>query len=315
MSGLKTRTIKAAIRAKLNAWINTIEDGAVRDAVRKDAIVTGGSIASMLLGEPVKDYDVYFKTQATAIIVANYYVNKFVEGRDGWGEPEIRVCKIKNLNGDIEDVVQVKMKNSRHSAYEHGEASPEAAQEHVAEEIIAAASGTEEDNLISDMEAKSTKKYWPVYVSENAITLTDKIQIVLRFTGTAQQIHQNYDFAHCKNVYDLDADELVLDQLALECLLSKTLRYTGSLYPLCSIFRAKKFIERGWRISAGELLKIAYQTSRIDFNDMEQLREQLVGVDALYFAHLMSAIQKKVETEGSVVEAVLIDLIDEVFNS
>src|SRR3546814_2013322 len=47
----------------------------------------------------------------------------------------------------------------------------------------------------------SDPTYRPVFVSTNAITLSDKIQIVLRFYGEADAIHENYDFVHCTNYW------------------------------------------------------------------------------------------------------------------
>nr|MCU0343906.1 T9SS type A sorting domain-containing protein [Ignavibacterium sp.] len=47
------------------------------------------------------------------------------------------------------------------------------------------------------------KKYRPVFISENAITLSDKVQLVIRFYGTPAEIHDNYDYAHCMCYFDL----------------------------------------------------------------------------------------------------------------
>src|SRR3546814_1364029 len=47
----------------------------------------------------------------------------------------------------------------------------------------------------------SDPTYRPVFMSTNAITLSDKIQIVLRFYGEADAIHENYDFVHCTNYW------------------------------------------------------------------------------------------------------------------
>ena len=74
---MKAKVIKSVLRKKIDSWLASIEDEAVRKAAKKDTIVTGGCIASMLLKEQVNDFDVYFKTRDTAIAIANYYVNRF----------------------------------------------------------------------------------------------------------------------------------------------------------------------------------------------------------------------------------------------
>lgn len=74
---MKSKTINKILCAKFDDWIASIEDEALRDRVKKNTIITGGAIASMLLNEEVNDYDVYFKDIYTAESVAMYYVDKF----------------------------------------------------------------------------------------------------------------------------------------------------------------------------------------------------------------------------------------------
>ena len=68
---MKTKTIEKVLQKKINEWLNSITDDRVRVLARKNTIVTGGSIASMLLNEPVNDYDIYFRNIETVIAVAN----------------------------------------------------------------------------------------------------------------------------------------------------------------------------------------------------------------------------------------------------
>jgi len=318
MAGFKTRTIKAILRGKVNAWLNTIDNEEVVKALRKDVLITGGSIASMLIGESVKDFDIYLRTKETAKLVANYYLKIFSDeySKAHAGEQlHAVVAEVyrMNLKGEGEMVVTIKNEGRNRNAVQmRGVADTTQSPDDMAEEMV---EELNDEALQDSFEKRTSKRYHPVFISDNAITLSNKIQIVMRFVGEPEVIHENYDFAHCKNYYDFAKDDLVLNQLALECLMSKTLRYTGSLYPLCSVFRAKKFIERGWRISAGELLKICYQVSKIDFGDMEMLREQLVGVDALYFFNLMSKIKDHVDSGKTLDNDSLVNLIDEVFNA
>ena len=115
-------------------------------------------------------------------------------------------------------------------------------------------------------------------------------------------------------MYDYSKNHLELNRDALASLLSKTLYYQGSLYPVCSVFRSRKFIERGWRISAGEMLKMVYQISRLDLNNYETLEEQLTGVDAAYF-HEILRILKEAKTAGKEINATYLStIIDRIFN-
>jgi hypothetical protein len=168
---------------------------------------------------------------------------------------------------------------------------------------------------VSSEEQKQSNddRYRVVFMSQNAITLSNKIQIVIRFFGNPEQIHRNYDFAHCRNHYDYFNNDLFLDPLAMECILSKTLKYTGSLNPFCSLIRAKKFIGRGWKITTGEMLKISSQIAKIDFNNIPMLREQLTGVDALYFFQLIRELSNFAEEGGDIDSTYICTLVDKYF--
>jgi hypothetical protein len=71
------------------------------------------------------------------------------------------------------------------------------------------------------------------------------------------------DFVHATNYFTFE-EGLVTNVAALESILTKSLRYQGSLYPLTSVIRMKKFIQRGWTVNAGEILKMLFQVSELD---------------------------------------------------
>lgn len=159
-------------------------------------------------------------------------------------------------------------------------------------------------------EQQEEKIYQPVFFSQNAISLSDQIQIVLRFSGNAEEIHKNYDFIHATNYYTPESG-LVTNIDALECLLSKELRYQGSLYPLTSIIRMKKFILRGWSINAGEILKIMFQISELNLRGIDTLEQQLIGVDVAYFSKLIEVLRGV--KHQSITGQYLNTLIDKIF--
>lgn len=157
------------------------------------------------------------------------------------------------------------------------------------------------------MKKKITDQF---FLSSNAITLSGKIQIILRFYGDPVSIHDNYDFVHCMNYWLSNTNELVLRPKSLEALLSKTLVYNGSRYPVASIFRIRKFINRGWRINAGQILKMILQANELDLTKYDVLEDQLTGVDVAYFTEVLGAIKEKDDVIDS---AYLIKIIDKMF--
>ena len=267
---MKAKTIKRVLRKTVDAWIDSIDDPAIAEIARKNTIVTGGAIASMLLREPVNDYDIYFRTHSAAMAVAEYYAaqNDSIEVQSDDNNRISLFIRSEGVVGDLRD-------------------------------------DEEEPEAIENQEYRIT------FVSSNAISLTDRIQLVFRFHGEPDQIHENYDFVHCTNYWCSWNGELVLNPKALESLLSRELRYVGSLYPLCSIIRTRKFISRQWTINAGQYLRMAMQLNELDLTDIKVLEDQLVGVDSLYFMQLIRALQEKDPEKVST--PYLMELVDRIF--
>ncbi len=312
--GLKSKTIKSVLRNKINGWLAAIDDEALRDVCRKEAIVTGGSIASMLLGEDVNDFDVYFRTKDTVRRVADYYVRKFNDGRKARGgiPVEIRVEELKDLAGA--DRVRIVVKSAgvegeeQKSDYQYFEnGNDHDAGSYVSEAFDPLDSVKE----LAEAVTEDRPIFSPVFLSSNAISLSGKIQLILRFYGDPDAIHANYDFAHCMNYWESGTSALTLRTEALEALLSRVLVYHGSRYPLCSVIRTRKFIERGWRINAGQYLKMAMQIAELDLTKFDVLEEQLTGVDVAYFAEVLEKIKAKDPTK--VDAAYLVEIIDRMF--
>lgn len=316
--GLKAKTIKSIMRNKINAWLDTIEDENLRKRCRNEAIVTGGSIASMLLGEEVNDFDVYFRTKDTVRDVANYYVERFNESKKAQGGVTLLSYVEELKDSDGKDRVRVVVKSAgvasdqQESDYAYFESMPDhQAGEYVGEAFDPISDVKDVVDDIKEAASADCPAYSPAFLSSNAISLRGRVQLILRFYGDPEEIHSNYDFAHCMNYWESGKSRLVLKQDALEALLSKTLVYRGSKYPLCSIIRSRKFIERGWRINAGQYLKMAMQVSDLDLTDHTTLEEQLTGVDVAYFAEVIEKIRSK--DPQKVDSAYLTEIIDRMF--
>lgn len=289
---MKGKTIKAVIAKKINDWVSSIDDPAVAELAKENTIVTGGAIASMLLNEPVNDFDIYLRTKQAAEAIATYYVNKFTE-ETKWPlklevtPDRIRIVTERGHRGETAGNLEMLGSGQIDDAYEQAEAM---------------ALETEDDGK---------PPYRPVFMSTNAITLSHRVQIVIRFYGEPDAIHENYDYVHCTNYWTSWDGALVLRQPALESLLSKELRYVGSKYPVCSVIRLRKFIKRGWTINAGQILKAVMQISELDLTDPKVLEDQLTGVDSAYFMELMTKLKEK--DPEKVNAAYLVEIIDRMF--
>lgn len=314
--GMQAKTIKKVLREKVDAWLASIEDETVRKAAADNTIVTGGCIASMLLGEKINDFDLYFRSKETAVLVAKYYVARF-NPKNKHGIP----CAV--VVQELPDRVKVVIKSAGIASeggttkdYEYFETQAEGeAADYVGDVMTDAGEiqDTHDELKEAALEVKDEgkPKYRPVFMSSNAITLSHRIQVVLRFCGAPEEIHANYDFAHCTNYWTSWDSALVLRPEALEALLARQLRYIGSKYPICSVLRTRKFIQRGWRINAGQYLKMVLQISELDLKDYAVLEEQLTGVDVAYFAEVLSKVREQDPTKIN--SAYLIEILGRMF--
>lgn len=316
MAGYKAKTIKAILTKKVSKWIDSIEDKDLQAAVKRDTIVTGGAIASMLQGEEVNDFDIYFKTYSTTLRVAEYYIARFKASKKDGLDFDLHLDpKAASINRVkiVAKSAGVAGETTTTGEYKYFEVHPD---EKAADYISKVMDNPEEiEDTFEDTRMELVKetegKFRPVFLSSNAITLSDKIQIVLRFYGNPDEIHENYDFVHCTSYWTASDGKLVLRQEALESIMSKELRYVGSKYPICSVVRLRKFIARGWRINAGQILKMAMQISELDLQSIEVLEDQLTGVDTAYFLQLISNLKDK--DPERVNSGYLIEIIDRLF--
>lgn len=288
---MQTKTIKKIIESKLNEWLETITDEKLRKKVRENILLSGGSITSLLQQQDVNDYDIYLKDMDVLLELTKYYTQGMsnVEILDGRNKAKYNEYLEKREDMFEDDYAQ------RSVAYRT--LKPDQIK------LYLPTGGMKVDH-------DEATPYQVEFLSPNAISLSDNLQIVIRFHGDNEAIHKTFDFIHATNYFTFK-EGLVLNIDALTSIMSKTLRYQGSLYPLTSIIRIKKFLNRGWNISAGEMLKIMFQISELDLTNPDVLEEQLIGVDIAYFGKLVEILR---DTEHKIDSHFLNTIIDKVFN-
>ena len=334
---MKVKTIKQVLKKKFNDFVSSIDDDKVRKLVKKNSIITGGSIASMLMGEKVNDYDIYFKNKETVLAVCDYYINKFITNK----EKDHKRCPVFSVldyttdtptytikNNDIDENREQEIRNDFNRILNNG---CDVFSGRIIVRVISDGVAYEDnfefdenpnesvdidedfENTTTDTELVEKSKYRPVYISTNAITLSNNVQLIIRFFGDADEIHENYDFEHCTCYWESDSNNLTLPEPALECLLTKELRYRGSKYPLASIIRARKFLLRGFSINAGQYLKMCIQLNDLELRNRYVLEDQLMGVDALYFSDMIRNIPKDKFIDDMVDASYLLEMINKFF--
>lgn len=308
---MKKKTINIILCRKFDAWVGSITDEAVKKLVEKNTIITGGSITSMFLNEKVNDFDIYFRDKETTLAVANYYVDLFTGNPPTRFKNDFGHCIPIEVKDEV-DRVSIFIKSSGIASevgsndYQYFESTADDSLD--ATQFVEAVTSVLNEPAVTENKGG---KYRPVFLTDNAITLSDRIQIIIRFFGEPAIVHENFDFVHCTNFWDSRSRQLTLNVDAMVCAISKELRYVGSRYPLCSVIRTSKFIQRGWTINAGQMLKMMMQLSKLDLTDLAVLKEQLIGVDVAYFAEVLRKLGEK---DASKVDgAYLIEIIDRMF--
>lgn len=300
---MKAKTIKSVLSKVHKNFVESITDERVKGLVEVNSIISGGCITSMLLNENVNDYDFYFTNKETVEAVANYYVNKFNElNPDKNIKPRV-VIEEERIRIRIQSAGVVSEKDEEPD-YEYFETVSDPAK---AGEYI---------KSVFEVEEQEEKgKHRPIFLSDNAITLSGKLQLVIRFYGSPEAIHENYDFVHAMCFWRSKDNHLELPAKALESILTKELIYHGSKYPLASIIRTRKFIKRNWNINAGQYLKMVLQLGELDLNNVNTLEDQLTGMDAAYFQQVLRQIRERIDADSDfkLTSTYLIEIIDRMF--
>ena len=326
---MKAKTIKKVLSAKIQDWADSVEDEKIKNLILNHTIVTGGCIASMLLREDVNDYDVYMDSKAAVKAITKYYVKIANQDLDA----NIQVIDGVTYDGfdyyaedysgeegaTAEEDVERKFEYKSWKSYgvdSHQMARCVHKLDQGRVKLFMPDKGMPRvDELKLVKEDGSKKPYYPCFFSSNAISLTDDLQVVIRFHGKANKIHENYDFVHATNYYTHKDRQLYLNTAAVTCLLTKELKYIGSKYPVTSIIRTRKFVNRGYSVNAGVYLKICYQVSKLDLDDLTVLEDQIAGVDVAYFETLLTALRDKKRSEPGfeISYGYLADIIDKIF--
>lgn len=288
------RAIKRELTKKLNNFYDSIDPDCndVLEALSRGT-VAGGAIASYLQGEEPNDLDIYLRNKEDLVTVIDYYLKTYdlVGGDDYLG---VKDKETSHFNSELVHYVpdDSGIKINEGGVYVYLSSSGRA----------------------SVSEEEKQEKYVPVFVSSNSMTLSNGIQIITRFSGEPEQIIKNFDYAHTLNYYDIKNRELVLNKKALVSIMTKNLIYTGSLFPLCSLFRMRKFMDRGYSINTGQILKMVMQLNYLDLNDTSVLEEQLIGVDSTYMEMFISALNKAKREGTDISKGYVMNLIEEMFD-
>lgn len=134
-------------------------------------------------------------------------------------------------------------------------------------------------------------------VTEAAITFRKDgavLQVIRKddfLIKSVEELIDAFDYTICMGAYDLAEDRLYLGEDFLKHNAQRRLVFNpGAKYPIASLFRVKKYLEYGYKISGTELVKIALTINKTPIITYADLKEQLLGVDTLFLYELTAKL-------------------------
>lgn len=121
----------------------------------------------------------------------------------------------------------------------------------------------------------------------NAITLNYKgktIQLCSYYHDSLRKLVESFDFSHIQIgvKYQLSTgliEELYFSDLYIESRLLGASYFTGTEFPLASLFRLNKYLNRGTKIAATETIAILTNIIERGFTDYDDFKKQIDTVD------------------------------------
>jgi hypothetical protein len=136
------------------------------------------------------------------------------------------------------------------------------------------------------------------YESDNANTYrrksarSNKIytsQLIKRFTGNHWDIFNYFDFTVTQGAYKFNTDSFAFGTRFFQDISKRKLVYLGkSKYPICAMYRTKKYQAKGYTVPGSTIMHIALSIVRLDIKTYRDLKDQLMGIDTMYLAGLLS---------------------------
>ena len=167
-------------------------------------------------------------------------------------------------------------------------------------------SAEERDRLESLL--KETYGYKVACDSANAVTLVKHlkkksyvVQIIKRFYfDTPAECLKSFDFTVVQGLYDFGQGKFVVSDRYFKDLAARKLVYTNtSHYPICALYRTKKYQQRGYSLSGATMIAIALAIHRLQLKTYGDLKDQLMGIDTSMFKEMTDSWNEDKTFEAS----------------
>lgn len=167
---------------------------------------------------------------------------------------------------------------------------------------------------------KKDEKYSLIFSTDNAETFVNddiKIQLIKipeLICKNPVEIVNQFDYTVCMGAYDFDSAEFILHEKFLEHLSLRELYYNiDAKYPLASLFRVRKYLSKGYKISGVEIIKLGLSINNLQMNNYQDLKIQLQGIDTAFLSELTDKLMSEEYIEKKYDFNEFLDMINQYF--
>ena len=149
---------------------------------------------------------------------------------------------------------------------------------------------------ISEVDELLKRFFSAGFISKNARTYSRAgsgrrkyiVQLITRFTGEPDVVFEMFDFTITHGCYEFAHGRFVVGPRFFADLSARRLVYSGkSLYPICAMYRTKKYQARGYELPGATVMHIALCIVQLDIKTYAELKEQLMGIDTMFLQDLL----------------------------
>lgn len=127
-----------------------------------------------------------------------------------------------------------------------------------------------------------------------------EVQVITRFTGSPEEVLNTFDFTCVMGLWNFREGKFYAHEFFLRDVARRRLVYSNkSQYPICALYRTKKYVERGYEFPGSTLVAISLAIHSLQLNTYKDLKDQLLGIDTSMFKEITENmdLDKKFEAD------------------
>lgn len=127
-----------------------------------------------------------------------------------------------------------------------------------------------------------------------------EVQVITRFVGSPEEVLNTFDFTCVMGLWNFKEGKFYAHEHFLRDVARRRLVYSNkSQYPICALYRTKKYVERGYEFPGSTMVAISLAIHSLQINTYKDLKDQLLGIDTSMFKEITENmdINKKFEAD------------------